>query len=155
MRYLLILFILYSCSKPYDAINVTDQAISYDVAGQHYSHTGSLRTLNGYSVGVYCFKYSQGRHKCYVFRGVTDIDTKIEIVLTTDSLATTTYHAIYDGITQPTGDATYSSFNIEGIQQGYIDVAIKSYQNGIINGTFTGSPNITNGVIKNAQLSYW
>lgn len=158
-------FLFAACSQSVDAPVVpSDTQISYNIAGQTYIYQGEQTIQNG-GVGVFAVKVQSGGilTTSYEFSGnVGSAANTVSFLIATDTLKQSTYH-----LTHSTGSfligLNHVSCGLINEASDYVDVTITSYQNGIVNGSFSGQltntstlqkVDITNGLIKNAHLHY-
>lgn len=145
---------LFSCTADRADIINADSEITFTVpAGKFSNQVSSIKMKGNLAIKTY-----------YSFSGIKAAGELATIVIIADSLQVMKYHTI-----QGTG-SMFSLNNIiyTYVEQGdYIDVTITSYNNGVVNGTFTGKVSKTislnplvleqvtiTGEIKNAELKY-
>lgn len=157
MKWITVLVIfLFSCSRGND-LNTEQPEISFDINGAHYSHSGNQSAANG-SVGVFAIKSTGGGNSSYSFSGYQNGGNIVQLNVNTgsDTLKVITYNPA--GIVIKAGGDQYI------ISSG--SVAISSYQNGTVSGSFSGSASkvvsptvltpvtFSNGIIRNVRINY-
>lgn len=164
--YLCLLFV--ACTPGVDAPSTSsDPQISYDIAGQHYIYQGESTIQDG-GIGVSATKAPgvEGlTNTFYQFSGYTGNSANFitfHIVTPHDTLKTVAYHLVHStGFFGITVNHVACGFTDEA--SDYIDATITSYNNGVVNGYFSGrltntstleKVDVTNGLIKNVHLHY-
>lgn len=165
MKYIiffLLPIITMSCSRDPVSPNGGAQEISFDLNGKHYSFSGDY---NGTNTGVSGVKYPGDLiiKAYYGFFGFNNVSNNINMQIISDSLKAQTYSGS-SFVIVPSIKAENASY----IVNSDFSVIINSYNNGTVNGTFSGtalkiisitpyvteSATITNGVIKNIRIKF-
>jgi hypothetical protein len=150
---------LVSCSRS----NPKHEEISYDFAGQHYRHIGEAVAIDAASgVGIFTVSAYLSTPTAYKISGKTSLTNSIEVYLEGEMVEQKTYHirATYfpNGVWAGPGDA----FGFDSSDH-FIDVTINSYEDGVVNGFFSGRisrlvnninqpVDLTNGQIINVRV---
>lgn len=158
----LFLMCIISCNQNNSGIAGGDPEISFDLGASHHTYVGAQTTAN--PIGVYAIKQKAipGVFNAYYsFAGMSNPNSQIILLIATDSLKVQTYHTTTGTGSQIiTTGGGYTFLN----STDFLDITISSYQNGIVNGTFSGKltnssntsqqTTVTNGQIKNVKLRY-
>lgn len=152
----ILLFVLLSCSRGNDGSNPQEPEISFDINGVHFVHTGYQSGANG-GVGIFALK-SAGAS--YNFAGYTNAGNFIQLTISTpgDTLKCKSYSNPDVFISIKAGNDVYLFSQATG-------ATVTSYQNGVVNGTFSGSAvkivgattvpvTFSNGAVKNVRINY-
>jgi len=169
----------FACSRKDSDVNVTNAGneprIAFDIDSFSHEYTGQFTMASGSGVDGSKVAATPSSDTYYTISGSTNAANTItlKIITPNDTLKPINYHYVFSSSSPDPRIATMSIVANNQMYRmitdgNFADITITSYQNGMIDGNFTGqvsrmisvSPlviknySITNGVFKNVKIRY-